>query len=601
MSNYIVANGPRHQPRQLLLDISDLVRSDYGTGIQRVVRSIMGRLLTDDACSFRVEPVYYSDGRYVYARRFTEKFLDCGAFAFEDDPVAIGPDDIFLGLDLSMDIIPEATETLRAFRARGGCVCFVVYDILPLLRPDWWPPPFVEMFSGWFTSIATLSDKLICISRATAEDVRKWLEKNPTDRTVPLEINYFHLGADFAVSGATTGMPADSADVMAAVALRPTFLSVGTIEPRKGHAQLLAGFDLLWARGVEANLVIVGNGGWMVDHVLERLRRHPQLGAQLFWLAGISDEYLDKLYAVSSALIVASEGEGFGLPLIEAARFNVPIVARDLAVFREIVEGGAHYFSGMAPEDLASAISEWMQLKAACKAPTVSRISWLTWRESAEELLAAVVGPGVQHSGRIGIGSLATKTNQKIEALSTLGNGRKRVVVAKAEIFAQRESDRARYQEQAAAPVSRIAVSRESLSQRDSDNEHFQEQAAAATARAEALRRMLAEREADYQRLRVSATEASALVARTAEERDKFTARSELEQAERRGQEGAASAAARQAEINSLRSELAAARDVGRAALASLRTPAAPILEAPRSAGWPRITLRRFRLPANSP
>jgi glycosyltransferase involved in cell wall biosynthesis len=531
MSNYIVANRPRNQPPQLLLDISDLVRSDHGTGIQRVVRSIMGQLLTDDACSFRVEPVYYSNGRYVYARRFTQKFLDCAAVAFEDDPIAIGPGDIFLGLDLSMDTVTEATEVLRAFQAQGGYVCFVVYDILPLLRPDWWPPPFVETFSGWFTSIATLSDKLICISRATAEDVRNWLGKKQTGRATPLAISYFHLGADFAVSSATTGMPADSADVMAAVALRPTFLCVGTIEPRKGHAQLLAGFDLLWARGIEANLVIIGKGGWMVDHLLERLRRHPQLGTQLFWLAGISDEYLHKLYPVSTALIAASEGEGFGLPLIEAARFHVPIIARDLPVFREVAEDGAYYFSGTTPEDLAAAITGWMQLNAACEAPMGSRICWLTWRESAAELLEALVEPDVHHhDARIEIASSATENSQKFEVQTAVEVERSKVVqqpaVAKAEMvvlrdsLARRESDCARFQEQTAASASRVARLRESLPQRESDDGRFQERAA--TARAEALRQMLAGREADYQRLRVSAAEASAVLARTAEERDKF-------------------------------------------------------------------------------
>jgi hypothetical protein len=77
--------------------------------------------------------------------------------------------------------------------------------------------------------------------------------------------------------------------------------------------------------------------------------------------------------------------------------------------------------------------------------------------------------------------------------------------------------------------------------------------------------------------------------------------RTELKQADQRGREGEAAAAARQAEITLLRSELAAARDVGKAALASLRTPPAPILEAPQNAGWLRAVLRRFGLSANYP
>src|SRR3546814_20205534 len=95
---------------------------------------------------------------------------------------------------------------------------------------------------------------------------------------------------------------------------------VGTLEPRKAHAQAIAAFESLWARGTDIALVIVGKLGWRVDGLPDRLRRHPEFGKRLFWLEGISDEFLEQLYARTSFLLGASEGEGFGLPLIEAAR-----------------------------------------------------------------------------------------------------------------------------------------------------------------------------------------------------------------------------------------------------------------------------------------
>ena len=84
------------------------------------------------------------------------------------------------------------------------------------------------------------------------------------------------------------------------LASRPTFLTVGTIEPRKGHAQVLDAFELLWKEGVDANLVIVGKQGWMVEALAKRLRSHPERNKCLFWLEGISDEYLENLYAAST-------------------------------------------------------------------------------------------------------------------------------------------------------------------------------------------------------------------------------------------------------------------------------------------------------------
>ena len=81
-----------------------------------------------------------------------------------------------------------------------------------------------------------------------------------------------------------------------------------------------------------------------IPTIVEKLRHHPELGKRLFWLEGISDEYLEKVYATCVCLIAASEDEGFGLPLIEAARHRIPILARDIPVFREVAGDHASYF-----------------------------------------------------------------------------------------------------------------------------------------------------------------------------------------------------------------------------------------------------------------
>ena len=146
---------------------------------------------------------------------------------------------------------------------------------------------------------------------------------------------------------------------------------VGTIEPRKGHAHVLDAFDQLWSRGLDVNLVIVGAEGWrhlrpnmrrVIPQIIARLRSHPEWGRRLFWVSRASDEYLEKIYATSSCLIAAAEGEGFGLPLIEAARHGLPIIARDIPVFREVAGEHAFYFAGKDSDVLAEAIKQWLVL-----------------------------------------------------------------------------------------------------------------------------------------------------------------------------------------------------------------------------------------------
>ncbi len=137
---------------------------------------------------------------------------------------------------------------------------------------------------------------------------------------------------------------------------------VGTIEPRKSHAQVLRGFDLLWQSGADVNLVIVGKPGWMVDDLVQTLDEHPEAGRRLHWIKDASDEYLESVYRFSNCLIAASLAEGFGLPIIEASAYGLPIIARDIPVFRELAGDRPLYFEGDRPEAIEAVVRQWLGL-----------------------------------------------------------------------------------------------------------------------------------------------------------------------------------------------------------------------------------------------
>jgi glycosyltransferase involved in cell wall biosynthesis len=80
-------------------------------------------------------------------------------------------------------------------------------------------------------------------------------------------------------------------------------------------------------------------------------------------------------------------GAGFGLPLVEAARHSLPIIARDIPVFREVAGVHAWYFSGEKPEDLARAVEEWLALRKEGRQPRSDGLPWLTWEDSTRNLL----------------------------------------------------------------------------------------------------------------------------------------------------------------------------------------------------------------------
>jgi hypothetical protein len=186
-------------------------------------------------------------------------------------------------------------------------------------------------------------------------------------------------------------VPSDANIGLKALSTRPSFLSVGTIEPRKGQDQILAAFEQLWREGADVNLTFAGKQGWHMEEFNAHVHRHPELGKRLFWLEAISDEYLEKVYAASTCFLAASEGEGFGLPLVEAARHRLPIIARDIPVFQEVAGVNAYYFSGRSPQTLADEVKQWLSLYKAGTYPKSDDMSWLTWRESTQQLLQVLL------------------------------------------------------------------------------------------------------------------------------------------------------------------------------------------------------------------
>lgn len=370
-----------NQAAEILVDITHVYRNDLKTGIQRVVRSVLEQMGSDYS-GRSVRPVYLTDvdGFWHYC------YVGGGG---EGEVVVPKEGDIFLGLDLNSNIVGAKESGLfEDWKRRGVQVVFVVYDILPISNPEWWPAGVGLNHEWWLRSIIESSDKIICISKAVLNSVEVWATSSGYSKVQIPSLCYFHLGADLGASQPTCGVPGNAEDILSIMRVRPSFLAVGTIEPRKGHAQLLNAFEILWESGQDIVLVVFGKQGWMVETVVEKLRSHPQFGKKLFWVEGGSDEYLEKLYSASSCLIAASYDEGFGLPLIEAAQHKIPIIARDIPVFREVAGDHAFYFDTKESSVLAVEIQKWLGLYSCGEHPDSNGMRRLTWSESSQELLS---------------------------------------------------------------------------------------------------------------------------------------------------------------------------------------------------------------------
>lgn len=386
---------PKARSTQWLIDVSELVRIDSKSGIQRVVRAILRQLLNNPPPGVIVRPVYAraDEAGYLYADRFTAQFLGINDSWCEDSSIEASAGDVFLALDLQPHILPHQTVQLQQLRTSGVRTFAVVYDLLPITLPHTFVDGAAEGHCKWLDAVQTL-DGAICISRSVADDLATWLHANG-DRTRKSDfvLHHFPLGADINESVPTLGRPVDADALVAKLSGASTFIAVGTIEPRKGHELILNAFEDLWHKGRDYILLFVGKQGWLVERLVDRIRGHQEFGHRLIWLEAVSDEYLAELYRASSYLIAASLGEGFGLPLIEAAMHDTPVIARDIPVFREIGSDCTTFF----PQDASAEVLAEVVDEAAAKNDRVrhSYADWgakFTWQASADALKSILTG-----------------------------------------------------------------------------------------------------------------------------------------------------------------------------------------------------------------
>lgn len=115
-----------------------------------------------------------------------------------------------------------------------------------------------------------------------------------------------------------------------------------------------------------------------------------EVGANIEFLNGVSDQDYFKLLRESKALVSASLDEGFGIPLVEAMERGTPVITSDIEIFEEVAGKAGLRFSPTDPEDFARQVRKlsdadiWQELSD----KSLEQSDEFTWPKSARELLA---------------------------------------------------------------------------------------------------------------------------------------------------------------------------------------------------------------------
>lgn len=218
-------------------------------------------------------------------------------------------------------------------QSRELLVIQVIYDIIPILMPEFCVPGMNIRFPKFLLDAAWTADALYCISDCTLRDVGNYLR----DHALPEpRLSRIELGAD-------PLHPQNNPTALSRT-LKPGgfILYVSTIEPRKNHAMLFHVWRILFERELEhlVPLVIVGRHGWNATDLISMMQASERLYPQYVKImTEVSDADLDWLYRNANFTVYPSLYEGWGLPVAESLARGKLCIAAETSSIPEVSAG----------------------------------------------------------------------------------------------------------------------------------------------------------------------------------------------------------------------------------------------------------------------
>lgn len=340
---------------KIYIDVSVLTLATFVTGIQRVTREIIIRLLETrqedvvllhynarDNVYHRIDNTmffeYYRHGTGVKNKMITGQKIEL-------------PDmkkgSVFFDLDAAWMCRVKRSWLLPILKKQGVRIVAHIYDIISVTHPQYCLERGVYNFMDFIGAHLLYADDIIVNAGATVTELQKLAD------TLQIPLPACHvvpLGADFSKK-AEVGDEQVPAELKQAVRSGPYLLMVGTIEPRKNHKLVLEAYDQ-GLKQMGYHVIFAGYMGWNMETFEEQLKKHPDFEKGIFHFEGLDDKGITYLYQNAKFLAFCSYTEGFGLPIIESILRGTPVIAADIPVSREVGGDYPQWF----PQDDAGAL-----------------------------------------------------------------------------------------------------------------------------------------------------------------------------------------------------------------------------------------------------
>ena len=238
-------------------------------------------------------------------------------------------------------------ELPHGISRRGIPTVVTIHDLIFMRHPEYYNKVDVKIYTKKFYQTLREADRIVAISECTRRDICELGEIDPSR----VDLIYQSCAPRFT----------EEPDAKKMWQVREHYelpdryvLCVGSIEQRKNALLAVQALHYLTD---DVSLVIVGRETPYADEVREYILAH-RLSHRVLMLHGVPDDDLPSLYRMADAFVYPSRYEGFGIPIIEAIRMGLPVVACTGSCLEEAGGPDSLYVSPDDAEALAHALKQ---------------------------------------------------------------------------------------------------------------------------------------------------------------------------------------------------------------------------------------------------
>lgn len=237
---------------------------------------------------------------------------------------------------------------VRLTQGRQMRFAMLVYDLIPVIRPEFCDRGLVAVFERFVRGCLPLADTVLAISEASVRDIVTWSAREGIAlRSRPRAIP---IGSGFSDRAPAPALPQG-------LVAGGYALFVSTIEARKNHALAFHAWRRLLdeiPREQVPTLVFAGRVGWMVADLMQQIQNARHLGGKLVIVENPDDAILSALYRGARFTLFPSLYEGWGLPVSESLSFGKVCLASSRT---SVPEAGGSFCLYHDPESVTEAVA----------------------------------------------------------------------------------------------------------------------------------------------------------------------------------------------------------------------------------------------------